>query len=304
MLQGMEGSALGVWIACGEGRANFPDPAVMDRVIAEGLAPIRFAVRERACFTYRASPTVLHLPCPPVRRGGSTRHGISHAACCGVRVSGAGRHGCPHRDLPAQPDRRPTGQCRTHRALTDPVPTTPPAALLPGPASPCRSMMRARRCARGVDLPARLSLPCRCTVVSDAAAPRPTSSIGHRLAVLGRRTAPRDDATPGAIDAALAVALHARGVEKPAQDLSLAAHVPERTRVVRRRLRWRCRRRTAATYLAASCHDPITPPTTAACVPPAPRAKPPPFSPCPPGSHSHLPMCLRVLAYAATTSSE
>ena len=32
MLQGMEGSTLGVWIACGEGRALFPDPQVLEQV--------------------------------------------------------------------------------------------------------------------------------------------------------------------------------------------------------------------------------------------------------------------------------
>jgi phosphoribosylformylglycinamidine synthase len=43
MLHGMEGSVLGIWLQHGEGRAVFPDPAVLDRVEAEGLAPIRYA---------------------------------------------------------------------------------------------------------------------------------------------------------------------------------------------------------------------------------------------------------------------
>ena len=43
MLKGMEGSSLGVWIACGEGRVMFPEKSVMDKVLAQGLAPIRFA---------------------------------------------------------------------------------------------------------------------------------------------------------------------------------------------------------------------------------------------------------------------
>jgi phosphoribosylformylglycinamidine synthase len=43
MLSGMEGSVLGVWVAHGEGRAFFPDTDVYKRVVAEGLAPVRFA---------------------------------------------------------------------------------------------------------------------------------------------------------------------------------------------------------------------------------------------------------------------
>jgi len=43
MLRGMEGSTLGIWAAHGEGRAFFPDPQVLARVEADGLAPIRFA---------------------------------------------------------------------------------------------------------------------------------------------------------------------------------------------------------------------------------------------------------------------
>ncbi len=41
MLRGMEGAVLGVWVAHGEGRAHFPDPAVLDEVLARGLAPLR-----------------------------------------------------------------------------------------------------------------------------------------------------------------------------------------------------------------------------------------------------------------------
>lgn len=43
LLRGMEGSTLGIWLQHGEGRAHFPDPAVLDRVLAEDLAPIRYA---------------------------------------------------------------------------------------------------------------------------------------------------------------------------------------------------------------------------------------------------------------------
>jgi phosphoribosylformylglycinamidine synthase len=42
MLKGMEGSALGVWIAHGEGRVYFPDKDMMQEVLEKDLAPIRF----------------------------------------------------------------------------------------------------------------------------------------------------------------------------------------------------------------------------------------------------------------------
>jgi len=42
LLRGMAGSTLGIWVAHGEGRAYFPDRAVLDRVEAESLAPVRF----------------------------------------------------------------------------------------------------------------------------------------------------------------------------------------------------------------------------------------------------------------------
>ncbi|WCJ19662.1 Phosphoribosylformylglycinamidine synthase [Euphorbia peplus] len=42
MLQGMEGSTLGVWSAHGEGRAYFPDDGALDRVIHSNLAPVRY----------------------------------------------------------------------------------------------------------------------------------------------------------------------------------------------------------------------------------------------------------------------
>jgi phosphoribosylformylglycinamidine synthase len=48
MLRGMAGSTLGIWVQHGEGRAHFPDAMVLDRVLAEGLAPIRFADDEGA----------------------------------------------------------------------------------------------------------------------------------------------------------------------------------------------------------------------------------------------------------------
>ena len=42
MFKGMEGSVLGVWVAHGEGRAHFPDDAVMARLSQGGLAPLRY----------------------------------------------------------------------------------------------------------------------------------------------------------------------------------------------------------------------------------------------------------------------
>lgn len=42
MLQGMEGSRLGVWVAHGEGRLHVPDPKLLDAIIQQGLAPLRY----------------------------------------------------------------------------------------------------------------------------------------------------------------------------------------------------------------------------------------------------------------------
>ncbi len=42
MLRGMAGAVLGVWVAHGEGQAHFPDLSVQDRVLSDGLAPVRF----------------------------------------------------------------------------------------------------------------------------------------------------------------------------------------------------------------------------------------------------------------------
>jgi phosphoribosylformylglycinamidine synthase len=42
MLQGMEKSVLGVWVAHGEGRLYFPEPALLGKVMLENLAPIVF----------------------------------------------------------------------------------------------------------------------------------------------------------------------------------------------------------------------------------------------------------------------
>lgn len=42
LLQGMEGSTLGVWVAHGEGKALFPNSAHQTEVIEKGLAPLRY----------------------------------------------------------------------------------------------------------------------------------------------------------------------------------------------------------------------------------------------------------------------
>jgi phosphoribosylformylglycinamidine synthase len=42
MFKGMAGSSLGVWVAHGEGKAMFPEEGMLDRVLAKGLAPVRY----------------------------------------------------------------------------------------------------------------------------------------------------------------------------------------------------------------------------------------------------------------------
>ncbi len=42
MLRGMAGSTLGIWVQHGEGRAYFPETSVLDRILTEELAPLRF----------------------------------------------------------------------------------------------------------------------------------------------------------------------------------------------------------------------------------------------------------------------
>jgi len=74
LLKGMEGSTLGVWVAHGEGRAHFPDPAVEQHVLENNLAPLRYAGDDR-------KPTTEY----PLNPNGSP-HGI--AGLC----SADGRH--------------------------------------------------------------------------------------------------------------------------------------------------------------------------------------------------------------------
>merc|ERR1712060_786567 len=42
LLQGMEGSSLGVWVAHGEGKAHFPHAPVLEMVLEKSLAPLRY----------------------------------------------------------------------------------------------------------------------------------------------------------------------------------------------------------------------------------------------------------------------
>jgi phosphoribosylformylglycinamidine synthase len=70
MLKGMEGATLGVWLAHGEGRAFFPDGQVLDRVEAEGLAPVRFVddageVTQRYPFNPNGSANGIAALCSP-----------------------------------------------------------------------------------------------------------------------------------------------------------------------------------------------------------------------------------------------
>jgi phosphoribosylformylglycinamidine synthase len=70
MLKGMEGSTLGVWVAHGEGRAHFPDPQILGRVIDGNLAPVRYVddrgkVTETYPFNPNGSPQGIAGLCSP-----------------------------------------------------------------------------------------------------------------------------------------------------------------------------------------------------------------------------------------------
>ncbi|HRR26788.1 MAG TPA: phosphoribosylformylglycinamidine synthase subunit PurQ, partial [Acidobacteriota bacterium] len=62
MLDGMEGSILGVWVAHGEGRAHFPEASLLDQAEQEHLIPVRFV-------DDRGEPT----ECYPFNPNGSPR---------------------------------------------------------------------------------------------------------------------------------------------------------------------------------------------------------------------------------------
>ena len=70
MFQGMEDATLGIWLAHGEGRAFFPDATVLERVMEQGLAPLRFVddenrVTEAYPFNPNGSPHGIAGLCSP-----------------------------------------------------------------------------------------------------------------------------------------------------------------------------------------------------------------------------------------------
>jgi len=70
MFRGMEGSVLGIWTAHGEGRATFPDPAILDAVERQRLAPLRFVddggtITETYPFNVNGSPHGIAGLCSP-----------------------------------------------------------------------------------------------------------------------------------------------------------------------------------------------------------------------------------------------
>jgi phosphoribosylformylglycinamidine synthase len=70
MLRGMEGSTLGIWVAHGEGQALFPEKGLLERVMEEGLAPVRFvdddgSITEAYPFNPNGSPHGIAGLCSP-----------------------------------------------------------------------------------------------------------------------------------------------------------------------------------------------------------------------------------------------
>lgn len=70
MLKGMEGSILGIWVAHGEGMAHFPDKNILEEVLRDGLAPIRYVdddgeIAERYPFNPNGSPYGITALCSP-----------------------------------------------------------------------------------------------------------------------------------------------------------------------------------------------------------------------------------------------
>merc|ERR1711972_827388 len=62
-LQGMEGSQIGVWVAHGEGRCHFPEPAVFNRVRQQSLVPMRYIDDAGAVTqTYPFNPMAADVP--------------------------------------------------------------------------------------------------------------------------------------------------------------------------------------------------------------------------------------------------
>jgi phosphoribosylformylglycinamidine synthase len=70
MLNGLEGSTLGIWVAHGEGRAYFPDQQIQERSLREGLAPVRYVddsgeITEAYPFNPNGSPHGIAALCSP-----------------------------------------------------------------------------------------------------------------------------------------------------------------------------------------------------------------------------------------------
>ncbi len=70
MLRGMEGATLGIWVAHGEGRGFFPGGDILDRVLEEGLAPVRFVdddgrITHEYPFNPNGSPEGIAALCSP-----------------------------------------------------------------------------------------------------------------------------------------------------------------------------------------------------------------------------------------------
>jgi len=70
MLKGMANSVLGIWVAHGEGKAYFPDPAILDEVINQNLAPIVYVddegeATEKYPFNPNGSPLGIAGLCTP-----------------------------------------------------------------------------------------------------------------------------------------------------------------------------------------------------------------------------------------------
>lgn len=68
LFKGMEGSSLGVWVAHGEGRAHFPDRSVLDMVMENNLAPLRYVndtneISEEYPFNPNGSPMGVAAMC-------------------------------------------------------------------------------------------------------------------------------------------------------------------------------------------------------------------------------------------------
>ncbi|MCO5604002.1 hypothetical protein L7F22_058159 [Adiantum nelumboides] len=70
MFEGMSGTTTGIWVAHGEGRALFPDQAVLDKILSSNLAPLRYCddsgeVTEVYPFNPNGSPLGIAALCSP-----------------------------------------------------------------------------------------------------------------------------------------------------------------------------------------------------------------------------------------------